>query len=224
MSYTSEKTRTNPKGLAATMAINGGVILAIILTPSYIIRDKNTPHTSVFNIPISKPQEPDKQQKSSKNTMINNPIFAPKPKADLPDPPANQTSTTHDDTGPVNSFSNGDGGNIAVDPPKPKAQPLPVPIFKPAARDPHFARDFQPPYPYDMEQREIEGLVTAKVLIGTDGRVRQVIIVSASHPSFGKAVEKQAIKSWHFIPATRGGNASEDWLTLTVRFTLNNGG
>jgi periplasmic protein TonB len=68
---------------------------------------------------------------------------------------------------------------------------------------------------------EIEGSVTVRVLIGTDGRVRQVQVVRATDPEFAKATERQALRAWRFKPATRDGVPVEDWQTLTVRFDIN---
>ena len=50
--------------------------------------------------------------------------------------------------------------------------------------------------------------------------MREAQVVSASHPDFGKAAVKQALKAWRFKPATRGDVAVEDWQTLSVRFTI----
>ena len=72
-----------------------------------------------------------------------------------------------------------------------------------------------------MLQLEIEGTVTIRVLIGTDGRVRQAQVLSATELDFARATERQAMKAWRFKPATRGGELVEDWQTLTVRFDIN---
>ena len=69
-------------------------------------------------------------------------------------------------------------------------------------------------------QREIEGKVTIRVLVETDGRVRQASVLSATHADFGKAAEWQALNEWRFKPATRDGKPVEDWQTLTVRFDI----
>ena len=98
---------------------------------------------------------------------------------------------------------------------------VPTPIFKAALRDPRFAKAFQPEYPVGKLRLEIEGSVTVRILVGTDGRVRQVQILNATDPDFARATEKQALKAWRFKPATRDGVPVEDWQTLTVRFDIN---
>ena len=97
----------------------------------------------------------------------------------------------------------------------------PTPVFKAAERDARFARSFQPDYPLGMLRQEIEGSVTVRVLVGTDGRVRQVQIIRATDPNFARSTERQALKAWRFKPATRDGQPVEDWQTLTVRFDIN---
>ena len=63
----------------------------------------------------------------------------------------------------------------------------------------------------DLEQAEREAIMTRfknkklRILVGTDGRVRQVQILNATDPDFARATEKQALKAWRFKPATRDG-------------------
>ncbi|MBA2920969.1 TonB family protein [Sphingomonas sp. MAH-20] len=66
----------------------------------------------------------------------------------------------------------------------------------------------------------VEGITVVKVLIGTDGRVKQVAIVSTDDPLFADATERQALRRWRFRPATRDGIAVESWKQMTVRFEL----
>ena len=96
----------------------------------------------------------------------------------------------------------------------------PPAIFKAAIRDPRWSKHFQPEYPTRLLQREIEGSARVKVLIGTNGRVRDARVVSATHPAFGKATVKRALAKWRFRPATRDGKPVEDWQTLTVHFNI----
>lgn len=58
------------------------------------------------------------------------------------------------------------------------------------------------------------------MLIGTDGRVKQVERVSAASEAFWQATERQALSRWRFRPALRDGVAVESWRTMTVRFEM----
>ncbi|KQX20865.1 MULTISPECIES: energy transducer TonB [unclassified Sphingomonas] len=90
----------------------------------------------------------------------------------------------------------------------------------PATIDPSAMARFQPDYPSELVRAELEGTATVRVLIGTDGRVKAVELVSATHPGFFDATKRQALRYWRFRPATRDGIATESWRTMTVRFTL----
>lgn len=59
-----------------------------------------------------------------------------------------------------------------------------------------------------------------KVLVGIDGRVKAVELVSADDPGFAEATRRQALRHWRFRPATRDGVPVESWRTMTVRFRM----
>lgn len=103
-----------------------------------------------------------------------------------------------------------------VDPPK-----LPDPVLVKVQPDPRYASKFQPDYPSTMIRMELEGSVNVKVLVGTDGRVKQVQVLNATDPAFAKATERQALSSWRFKPATKDGVPYETWYTTKVIFKLN---
>ena len=58
------------------------------------------------------------------------------------------------------------------------------------------------------------------MLIGTDGRVKQVEVVSTDDPLFADAAERQALRRWRFKPATRDGVPVQSWKQMTVRFEI----
>lgn len=78
----------------------------------------------------------------------------------------------------------------------------------------------QPPYPAEEQRAGREGRVTLRVLVGADGRVKQVEKVAATSDAFYTATEKQALGRWRFKPATRDGVPFEQWKTMSVRFVL----
>ena len=98
--------------------------------------------------------------------------------------------------------------------------PKAAPVMVEAAVDPRYADALQPPYPPTLARAEIEGRAIVRVLVGTDGRVKQVELVSADDPAFFEATARQARRAWRFRPATRDGVAIEGWRTMTVRFRL----
>ncbi|MGB3319354.1 MAG: energy transducer TonB, partial [Sphingopyxis granuli] len=94
------------------------------------------------------------------------------------------------------------------------------PALVAAAVDPRFAGTFQPDYPAREQRAGIEGVVRVRVLIGTDGRVKAVELVSTDDPAFFEATRKRALSKWRFKPATRGGVPEESWKEMTVRFQI----
>lgn len=215
MSYASEKQKANPATLGAAILINGSIILAVALSPIVAERIRHT-GTVIWDVPVDPTPPPDKPEQPT-DTPKDNPTATQDSTTKVIDTTTNINTTTTGPTDTVISEGMG-GGDDAVEIVKPVDPPKP--IFKGAIRDPKYAGNFQPTYPPGLIQKEIEGSAKVKVLIGTDGRVRQVIILSATHPDFGKATERQALSKWRFKPATRDGVAVEDWQTLTVTFHL----
>jgi periplasmic protein TonB len=218
MSYTSEKNHGNKTGMTAAIALNSAVVAAVLLAPMVVVPKPEPVITVGSNIPLDPPPPPDKQVKDRvadtqkfKKIFVPDAIFQTK----ISDPSQFITGDQITDTLIASgglSDTVRDGIKI-VEPP--------MPIFKAAVRDRRFASSFQPDFPTGLLQKEIEGTVKVKVLIGTDGRVRQVIILSATQSEFGRATERKALSSWRFTPATRDGEPVEDWQTLTVRFDIN---
>lgn len=103
----------------------------------------------------------------------------------------------------------------AADPPAP-----PKLVF--ADLDPRYAGGFQPDYPAREQRGGIEGVARVRVLIGTDGRVKAVELVSTDSPGFFEETKRRALAKWRFKPATRGGVPEESWKVMTVRFEIKN--
>ncbi|MET0374137.1 MAG: energy transducer TonB [Rhizorhabdus sp.] len=94
------------------------------------------------------------------------------------------------------------------------------PVYIPPVIDPAAMARFQPDYPPELIRADIEGSATVRVLIGSDGRVKTVEMVSATHPGFFEATRKQALRFWKFKAGTRDGVPTESWRTMTVRFKI----
>ncbi len=192
MSYVSESKRGNPVGMGAAILVNGSIILAVALSP--IVAEYVPDRTIIIgrNIedrPPPQPDRPDKKQQTKKAE----PIFTPDRAFDAKAAVDTGLTTTTNETD-AGSVIDGTGGDDFTETVRELSKP-PLPIFKAAFRDPQFARDFQPEYPVGKLRLEIEGSVTVRVLVGTDGRVRQVQIIRATDPDFARATEKQALKA-----------------------------
>ncbi len=107
-------------------------------------------------------------------------------------------------------------------PPARAADPSPPPTLVFADLDPRYAGGFQPDYPAREQRGGIEGAARVRVLIGTDGRVKAVELVSTDSPGFFEETKRRALTEWRFKPATRGGVPEESWKVMTVRFEIKN--
>jgi protein TonB len=77
-----------------------------------------------------------------------------------------------------------------------------------------------PSYPLAAIQSRVEGTVVLRLLIGHDGRVSGVqVVTSSGHPVLD-AEAVRAVRSWEFQPATRGGRPVAMAVRLPVRFEL----
>ena len=219
MSYTNENRRGSPLGMVAAITINGSIILAVALSPVVIDYLPTATIITGHNIQDRPPPPPEKplEKQPSKNA---DPIFTPERAIDTKVPVETGVTTTTQETDTTNVLDGVGGGDDMATGIR-NLPPPPTPLFKAALRDPRFARDFQPEYPVGKLRLEIEGSVTVRVLIGTDGRVREVQVIRATDADFARATERQALKFWRFKPATRDGAPVEDWQTLTVRFDIN---
>lgn len=206
--------RSSPSGLAVVVVLHAAALTALILAKGPQVLAP-PPIFTVSSIPDVKdpPPEPAPPPKPEQRT-------APAPRLDTPPPlvPTLTEPSVRIDTPP------------AIDPiplgpviqPVESAAPVPEPKLVDAVLDPRRSV-LQPDYPPRLARQEIEGKATVKVLIGTDGRVKQVLPVSADDPLFHEATVRQALRAWRFTPATRDGVAVESWRTMTVRFELRAG-
>lgn len=220
MSYTDQKRAQNPGSLLAAVAINGSIIMAVIMSPMVVGPPKEKPTTDVFFVPKPKIPPPDKPIDEIITPKPFDPVYVPKTIFETPakDDPIR---TSDDPPETAQGASQGDGKGESTGFQQQQTVETPIAIFTKARRDSRFAREFQPDYPPSLLVREVEGSATIRVLVGTDGRVREAIIVNASHPDFGKAAVRKALKSWRFKPAMRGDTPVEDWVTIPVTFQIN---
>jgi protein TonB len=98
--------------------------------------------------------------------------------------------------------------------------PTPAPIITGAAVDPRHPLT-QPAYPPASIRSNEEGSLNLSILVGTDGRVRDVKVAESSGSSrLDQAAMSEARSHWRLRPATRNGVPFEQWLTLRVVFHL----
>ena len=89
-------------------------------------------------------------------------------------------------------------------------------------RVPTKTLDVKPTYPKSMREAGREGMVPIEAVIGTDGSVASVRVVSAEvHPDFAIAAV-DAVRQWKFTPTLLNGAPVEVVMTVKVQFNLEN--
>jgi periplasmic protein TonB len=205
----------HPIAMTAAVSINLAAVAALMLAKS----DWVPPVPDVIwarHIPLPTPQPDEvKQPEQKKQPAAKSIPYTPDRKVE-----ANTSRPDRGVTGTEIFPPAGDSGGGTVQETRPEPKPEPLPVLTDAVPLPRAAGDFQPPYPPQLLRTNVEGRAVVRVLIGADGRVKQVAIISADDPLFADATERQALRKWRFKPATRDGAPVETWKQMTVRFEI----
>ena len=205
-----ETRRRHPVSLGAAITLNLAVVGAMpAYNPEFILPPPGAiPTIEIKPLPPIKPIERVKTELPKRATTQPQPV----PLDPIPLPTIDAFKPAWPELPPQPS---GDLGNTSA------AEPLkPVPVETRADIDPRFLHDLQPPYPPALERGEVEGVVTVRVQVGTDGRILAVELIRADDPAFFSATRDQALRRWRFKPALRDGVAVVSWVQKTVRFTI----
>tara|TARA_R110001599_G_scaffold339279_2_gene558750 strand:+ start:525 stop:1190 length:666 start_codon:yes stop_codon:yes gene_type:complete len=219
MSYVSHYENKTPrsKGLIMTGAVHALIVGAVVAMPAIEGPDIFKGTIIAFPVPVEKPLEPLAEQQKP-DVEIAGPT-----RQTLPQRPV--TIERSDPVVPVNNYgdieissgSAGLGEAIRLDP----INIAPDPVMVGASLNRRYAGDFQPAYPVGQLRREREAEVSVRVLVGTDGRVKDIQLVESPHEDFWSATRKQALNKWRFTPATKDGKPVESWMALKVVFQIN---
>ncbi len=218
--YADRNARTpgiKPGSLAVAVAINGGVLAALLLAPPMkVFGPQNKPFKLTNILTPPPPPELPPEPKVKRDPPPKAQPIAPEPLVDVLKPPTKVDIDTRPFTpGPAgrdDGVAGGTGNGVIIDP------PVTPPLIIDPEIDPRYLRDFQPDYPPAEQRAERSGTVTVRVLIGIDGRVRAVEPVTATSDDFFAATRRTALARWRFRPATRDGVPFEKWRTMRVTF------
>ena len=207
--------RLRPASLGAALAINGGIIAALLTANPDVIERivPRSPIRSIFE-PAPEPTPPPPERPRPRDERPSpQPTADPLPERPLdPSPLPPWTTDTGIKTGTggdiVTGTGTGGGGDVIV-----------PPVFVAAAFDPRYAGDLQPPYPDTLRDAGIEGAVKLRVLIAPDGRVARIEALEGNS-ALVKVATRHALARWRFRPATRGGVPEESWKVMVVRFRI----
>lgn len=209
--------QSHPFAMTAAIAINAAAVAALMLAKTgYVV----VPPGAIPTIDIVEPPAPPPEltePPTSQAKQPNQPVHIPRSKVPNEGTREGPVIGGTQVLPPAGGTGDETGAGPVV---QPTPTPTPPPVLTEAVPHPGAKRDFQPPYPPQLLRTGIEGTAVVRVLIGTDGRVKQVAIISADDPLFADATERQALRKWRFRPATRDGTPVETWKQMTVRFEI----
>jgi TonB family protein len=89
-----------------------------------------------------------------------------------------------------------------------------------AAEREHMSTDAAQPqnYPLLGQQMKVQGSVVLQALIGTDGVIENLRVVTG--PSILASAAEQAVREWRFKPIVQNGQPVESQAKITVNFTI----
>jgi TonB family protein len=80
------------------------------------------------------------------------------------------------------------------------------------------SRPVKPDYPLLARQMKVQGSVILQALIGRDGMIQGLRVVSG--PPILASAAQEAVKQWHFKPHFQGAESVETQARITVNFTI----
>lgn len=214
-SYGSDS-RHHPVAALFAVGLPAALVVAVALSPMIVQAPPESERQIWDPITLEKPKPPEPQPDAKPQDQPSKTVIAA---TDSPLPPLSQdppVGRTDEPYVPPAGTGTGTVTPQIIDPP---VQP---PKLVLAQLDQRYAGLFQPDYPARAQREGIEGVAVVRVLIGADGRVKAVELVSADDPAFFEATKRRALAKWRFKPATRGGVAEESWKEMRVRFEIKN--
>jgi protein TonB len=128
---------------------------------------------------------------------------------------------------PVASFA------VAPQPPAPPTLPPidaapapapPAPAAPPAVTAARFDADYlsnpKPVYPVASRRLGEEGKVVLRVHVSAEGTARAVEVKHSCGFSRLDEAAKAAVEQWRFVPARRGADAIDSWVSVPIVFSL----
>lgn len=113
------------------------------------------------------------------------------------------------------------GSAVAQGVPAPQAAPVVAeePLVPPDGRA-AYLNNPRPAYPRAARQRGMEGVVVVTVTVAEDGAAIEAAVRQGTGFSILDQAALEAVRSWRFVPARRGGKAVRATVDVPVRFAL----
>lgn len=92
--------------------------------------------------------------------------------------------------------------------------------FESAKANAAYLHNPRPVYPEVARRREWEGRVLLKVQVLANGHAATVTLATSSGHDVLDEAALEAVRNWHFVPAKRGGQPVDSWVTVPINFNL----
>lgn len=96
--------------------------------------------------------------------------------------------------------------------------PAPAPKVELPSSMADYLRNPKPKYPRLSQSRNEQGTVILGVLVGVDGRAKEVGVKTSSGYERLDQAAREAVLEWAFVPGKRNGAAVEMWVDVPIRF------
>jgi len=124
------------------------------------------------------------------------------------------------DIGPQPGIPGGSNTGAPINIPRPDSTPAPRGPLKVSSgvMEARLVHRVQPIYPIAARTLHFSGVVELRAIIGTDGRVREIEVVSGN-PILAQAA-RDAVAQWRYEPTRLGGQPVEVETDITVTFVM----
>lgn len=208
-----------PASAGASLLVLATVAFGATLVGPKIVPDIFKPEPLIItNYPVPKPPpEPVEPVRDQRPVTVRTSPKPHQPEQLVKTPSDAGTIASTTDFSPITLDPPADPGppstGVTIDPPR-------APVMVGASVDPRYADSLQPPYPGSEIRAQTEGKLTARVLVGVDGRVKAIEVTRSPSKGLTEATRRHALAKWRFKPATRDGVPYESWMTMTLNFRL----
>jgi periplasmic protein TonB len=208
VSYFAQPPLTKPpaRTIPIAIAVLAHVVILIVMGKGLMVHFKPTPESvaEVVDVPPISQPEPTVIQPS--NIPLQNSQITPViPELIISeDPPETKTITTTE----------------RREPPPPTGGFVGEPEMTGAQISPHLIYQSEPPYPEASRRSGEEGLVKLLITITPNGRVTNAQVQESSGSKRLDQAAIEAVRSWKYSPAQRGGMSISETIPVLIRFSL----
>lgn len=204
--------RASPTTLGIVILLHGAVLGALVLAKMEMPPKKIFTELDTYRVP---PEPiPDPNPPEVKKPAPNQQIETVERIIQTPPPPQREEIFTRSEPTPVEAEPI---WLASIDPPK-REPVFTTPVRREARIDPRS--ELKPLYPASEQRMGNEGVVTIRVLIGADGKVKGAEKLRATNDIFYQATVRHALRNWKFKPATLDGRPIESSKVMTLHFEL----